>query len=350
LNPLYCHWRDIWQDVREKRLVLIDLRSEKEFALGSVPHAINIPLLNNDERHIVGKTYKEVGRIEATQLGMEIFSRKSAVFLEKIWSHAHAESRVVGLYCWRGGMRSGMVAKWVASSGLKPIVLTGGYKTFRRQVIAINDEVASRELVVLMGRTGSGKTDLIRTMPEHTPVIDLEGLAFHRGSAFGGFAQTQPSPTQQNFENLLAEKILTLGGASRILFEIENFIGPCAVPKLLRDRIAASPMVFVERTFDDRVSRLTAEYVPAWNDYVREQFLQSLQLLRTHLSGEDYATIAEAAVSGDVRTIVTMLLRLRYDRSYDKSIEKRKDQYIASFNLSADEEGARTFLTKYLEG
>ena len=348
MDTSYCRWQVIWKQVRDNELVLVDLRSEKEFALGSVPHSINIPLLNNDERHIVGKTYKEVGRIEATQLGMELFAEKASDFIDRLWSHATADTKRLAVYCWRGGMRSGMVGKWLAYSGLDVSVLQGGYKMFRRDVIQINDDVSRRDLIVLMGRTGSGKTDMIRSMPRSLPVIDLEGIARHRGSAFGAFAQTEPSPSQQNFENQLAERILECGDAPRFLFEIENFIGPCAVPQLLREKLTASKMVLVERDFDDRVKRLTAEYVPIWTKDVCGEFVSRMELLQTHISGEDYKTIIDAALNGNIEVIVSMLMRLRYDKSYDKAITKRKNQFIATFDLTADEDTARHYLINWL--
>lgn len=326
---------------------IIDLRSPGEFHRGAVPGAVNIPLFDDGERHDVGSCYKAEGTAPAVSLGLEILARKATVFRDALWEQVKGGDAT--LYCWRGGMRSGSVALWLRSMGAKLALLPGGYKAYRHWVLAQLTKLAEHPLLVLNGRTGAGKTGLIQDLArEGWPVIDLEGLAHHRGSAFGGLAQTEAVPTQQNFENQLAHCYAKIAESPRIAVEIESVIGPIILTQALRKAIARAPMVHVSRDFDDRVQGLVATYAKGWDEASHAYFHQQLPLLRRFLSRDVETQLGAAIDRRDFVFVASTLLRLRYDPVYDKSLKVQADQVIASFNLTHEEGAAKRFIVEHL--
>ena len=299
-------YASIFSRVQRQEICLVDLRSPGEFALGAMPGAVNVPLFADNERHEVGLAYKQSGPEEATSLGLEIFARKAADFLDLV-EHL-AKRRPVAVHCWRGGMRSQSVAMFLRSVGHRVELLEGGYKVYRRYVGQVLDQFALHPIVVLNGRTGAGKTDFLRDVASSVPTVDFEWIAKHRGSAFGDLAQEAPSPSQQNFENLLAEAYLAVADHPRLLVEIENFIGPCCLPFRLRRSIQAAPMVLLERNFDDRVARTAAEYTKGWSDEARDKSLTKLVLLEKSMSKVDLQAIRSSILAGDLHSAIRDLL------------------------------------------
>jgi len=334
---------DLRRSLSRAEALLLDLRSPGEFELGQIPHAVNLPLLTNSERHDVGLLYKLEGRVPATQLGLELFAAKCEDFTTRL-RELIATKKTVAVHCWRGGMRSRSVALWLKTMGTESVVLGGGYKAYRKWVTETLDHFALHPLIVLDGRTGCGKTALLRSLPTGFPAVNFEALARHRGSAFGGFAQPSPPPTQQNFENTVADSYENARHSPRIVVEIESVIGPVGLPHRLRDAVRRAPKVVVEREFDDRVERIAKEYAEGWNEDSHGQFQESMQMLSRHISAVDRATIIAAVAKFDFRTATAILLKLRYDPAYDKLLKRGEAQVIARFNLSADEDGARQFL------
>ena len=340
-------WRAVHSDPVWGAAPLIDVRSEKEFAQGAIPGAANIPLLIDADRHEVGLTYKNDGSTAALHLGLERFAARCEAFREAVDASA-AGGRKLAVHCWRGGMRSQMVAHWLGAMGYEVVVLQGGYKAFRGDVLAVIDHLGSRELLVLDGRTGAGKSALLARFPPGFPCLDLEGLAHHRGSAFGDFAQTAPVATQQNFENQLAVAALALPETGPVLVEIESMLGPILLAPKLKDRIHTSPIVHVERDFDERAARLTAEYACNWTAANDALFATRCEMLRRHLSQSDLAAVIAAVHRRDFRQAVEMLLTLRYDKIYDKGIARRAKSVIARFDLTRDEDAAVAWITDYV--
>lgn len=330
----------------ERSCVVVDLRSPTEFEQGAIPTAVNLPLLSNDQRHIVGLTYKKEGRLPATHMALEVFAEQAPEFFDSLLALARDKTLII--HCWRGGMRSQSVAMWLRAVGVKVVLLLGGYKAFRRFVLGSLDKFARHSLIVLTGRTGVGKTDLIRQLRSQIPTIDFEGIACHRGSAFGDFAQAKPSPTQQNFENELCLAYEALSHQPKILVEIENYIGPCLVPFKLREALTCSPMILLERDFEDRVERLATEYADHWTDETTKVFLERLKLLQKSISKENIEQIGRAAAEGRLKDAVRQLLQLRYDRSYDKSIDRSMPQIIATFDLTHRFEESKAAVIKLI--
>jgi tRNA 2-selenouridine synthase len=330
------------------QIKLVDLRSPSEFALGAMPHAINLPLFDDAERAEVGTLYKQVGKTEAVQRGLELVAQKIPRFLEEL-HQLSGENRRIIVHCWRGGMRSGSVAKMLRYTGIDAITLQGGYKEYRKQSLQLIDSFADHAKLVLIGRTGSGKTHLLRKLRDrHLPVIDLEWLAMHRGSAFGDIQMPAAQPTQQNFENQLAADYYPLRHRKLIAVEIEQNIGQIHMPAKLRTNVYASPMVLVERSVDSRVERLVEDYAPLWNDASRRAFIDRLEMLRHILSTEVYQEITSAINSGQLQVAARLMLEHRYDKVYDKGITRRTPQIVARFDLDKNEEEAIEAISTYL--
>jgi tRNA 2-selenouridine synthase len=183
---------------------LIDVRAPVEFAKGAFPHAVNLPLMDDEERRLVGITYKERGNAEAVKLGHTLVSGEVKAARIKAWNDfidTHPDAK---LYCFRGGQRSQISQEWIAQSGREIVRLKGGYKAFRNYLMEETERSITRfNPLVLGGRTGSGKTILLHQLEN---AIDLEGLANHRGSSFG--RTLVPQPSQIDFENALAYALI----------------------------------------------------------------------------------------------------------------------------------------------
>lgn len=332
---------DHFADITSGRLRLVDLRSPCEFNLGAMPLAVNVPLFTDDERAIVGTTYKQVGKTEAVQAGLEYVANKMPALLDELLSLAGPEKKLA-LHCFRGGMRSGSVAKLMEYVGITPVLLTGGYKAYRNQVLGLLDEFARHPILVLNGRTGSGKSALIRDLKAHgAPVIDFEGLACHRGSAVGDFNIDQPQPTQQNFENQLANEFVANKGSGRIIVEIEQDIGDIRMPRNLREHIHTSQMILIERSMDDRVKHLMSEYTTTWGEHEDKLFSERMLLLKKHIQGPVFNQILAHVEKREFSDAITLFLRHRYDACYDKGIKKVEKLIIDSINVSENWDDAR---------
>jgi tRNA 2-selenouridine synthase len=239
---------------------LLDVRSPIEFADGSAPGAVNLPLLSNDERHQVGLTYKTRGQEAAIELGHRLVSvdlRESRVQAWLDYLNAHPSAVI---YCARGGLRSQTVQSWLADKNRQRPVIHGGYKSIRRFFIDTLERLpAALEFKVIAGPTGSGKTDYLGSSNE--PSIDLEKLARHRGSAFG--AMSSPQPCQANFENELATELIKKSRLGRpILIEDESQrIGHRLIPRNLFDKMLASERIMLDIPIETRIDKILREYV-----------------------------------------------------------------------------------------
>jgi tRNA 2-selenouridine synthase len=327
----------------------VDLRSPGEFSQGSIPGALNIPLFSNNQRHEIGLTYKTVGRLSAVSLGVEMFAEMAADQYQRFTEIAGASQEVV-VHCARGGMRSQSVSIWLNSLGIRAHTLKGGYKQFRNDVLLALAQLGRHSLLVLDGRTGVGKTDLIRSLPEELPTLDLEGIANHRGSAFGDFAIGAPSPTQQNFENRLANRFLNFETHPKILCEIEQVIGPITLDLQFRRSLLQQPIVMLTRDFDDRVKRLAKEYAQGWQPEDDERFIERSKLLQRYISKENLLSIQKAVLDRKFEVATAQLLNLRYDPVYDRGFKRRNQPVLAEFNLTYEESEARAFIVDQLVG
>jgi tRNA 2-selenouridine synthase len=238
----------------------IDVRAPIEFSGGTVPGAVNLPILNDDERRRVGTAYRQQGQAAAITLGHELVSgsvkeARIEAWLAEIQAHPDAI-----LYCFRGGLRSQITQSWLSERGVDRPIVQGGYKAIRRFFLNVLDEsTQSLRFEVVSGPTGSGKTHFLKQSGR--PFIDLEELAHHRGSAFGALSDAQP--TQVNFENALALEFLRLRRTNGpILIEDESrMIGKRVIPERLFQRLQESPRLLLETPFDQRVENIFQDYI-----------------------------------------------------------------------------------------
>lgn len=242
---------------------LIDVRSPREFAAGSVPGAVNIALLTDEQRHRVGICYREKGQDEAIKLGNRLVSGAEKDCLIEQWCDYLARDPRAVLYCSRGGLRSRTASEWIfQKTGSEIPRLAGGYKAARNYLLSrLEPGTITARPILVGGRTGSGKTLLLNTLPNS---VDLEALANHRGSSFGRF--TTPQPGQADFENRLAAALVHHGqhGFSHLVVEDEGkHVGSRFIPKPLAAFFAQTDLVLLETPFEERVQITYDEYVVA---------------------------------------------------------------------------------------
>lgn len=252
-----------------RNTALIDVRAPSEFAKGSFPTAINLPLLNDDERHQIGITYKDQGQSAAIRLGERLVSGQVKVDRLEAWKSYIDSNNSAAMFCFRGGLRSQTSQQWLADLGVDIPIVRGGYKAMRRFLIDTSEAIlATAPVIVLAGRTGSAKTALLKRIEGAGKMgcIDLEGLANHRGSAFGKRIEAQPS--QIDFENNIAIELIrqTKAGATNLIFEDESrLIGRCALTPELQRVIQAAPVVMIEASLADRVNH-------SWENYILDNY------------------------------------------------------------------------------
>ncbi len=241
---------------------LIDIRSPKEFTQGHWPGAHNIPLFNDEERDLIGTTYKRKGRDSAVITGLRITSPKLTEIKDKLeFQHSKSINSHLRIYCWRGGMRSASVG-WLANAlSLNPVLLSGGYKTYRSW--AIKQFEKEWPLRLLAGKTGTGKTPLLAELSKKGIfTIDLEGLAHHKGSSFGGLGLgSQPSCEQ--FENLLAQALHNskIKCSKAIWIEAESAnLGKCRIPNKFFEQMKNAQVLEITKSQIERIKTLVEQY------------------------------------------------------------------------------------------
>jgi len=314
----------------------IDVRSPSEFQAGHITGAMNVPLFDDDQRAKVGIAYKQRGSEEAVVDGLEIVGPKMAGFvrlvkgvLEKRDENAadgDAEDRRVRVHCWRGGMRSQSFAWLMEQASLEPLVLEGGYKGYRNTVHQTFE--SQHNLMVLSGLTGAGKTKYLHLLKSRgEQVIDLEGLAVHRGSAFGGVG-LGAQPTTESFENQLFHELQIQDNSKRIWVEDEgNRIGSVNVPKAFYQQIRYAPAVFIDASIERRLDHLLEVY----GDLDLSGLAYSVEKIRKRLGGQHVAAALEALEKQDFRTAARIVLQY-YDKTYMKAVEKMPRDLMAQFS------------------
>lgn len=305
-----------WPGWRTPSLTVLDVRSPSEFRQGHIPGAISFPLFNDEERASVGILYKNRGRGHAVLHGLGCVGPRLEGMARRLLELAGA-GRELGLYCSRGGMRSGSVAWLCSTVGIGAHVLEGGYKRFRRHVL----EHLAKEypLLVLGGRTGSGKTEILLRMAESgAQVLDLEGMAKHRGSAFGAWPDS-PQPSCEHFENRLAVALAGYDAALPIWVEDESEnLGNVNLPRFFFRQIRNAPVVVVNTEQKARLERVLREY----GGIAQEHMATSLDRIRKRLGGAEHKKGRACIEHGDLAGLASILLAY-YDKAYEKQLLDR---------------------------
>ena len=296
---------------------VVDVRAPAEFQQGHIPGARNLPLFSDAERAAVGTSYKQEGRATAVQLGLELVGPKLASLGRTLstWS-AEANGEPLRLHCWRGGMRSGSVA-WLADTlDLPVLLLEGGYKAYRRWVL--EQLLRPWPIHLLGGRTGTGKTDLLLALERRgVAVIDLEGLAHHRGSSFGNLG-LPPQPSNEHYENRIAAVLERYREAEQIWVEAESAqVGHCRVPTGLWQRMQQAPLLEIRRPLEERLQQLVAVYGVQDPDALAE----ATRRIGRRLGPQRTAAALEAIDRHDWSDACRQMLDY-YDRCYDHELQR----------------------------
>ncbi|NQV02162.1 MAG: tRNA 2-selenouridine(34) synthase MnmH [Bacteroidia bacterium] len=297
---------------------VVDVRSPAEFKQGHIPGAINIPLFNDTERKEIGTLYVQLGRDHAILRGLDIILPKTGKLVRTL-SDCTKENNLY-LYCWRGGLRSLNMAWLFETNGYHVSILDGGYKAYRRFIRTRLDEKA--RVVVLGGYTGSGKTEVLHYLAQiGEQVIDLEELASHKGSAFGGIGLPD-QPTNEQFENNLFELWQRLEKKRLIWIEDESrMIGKVTMPDPMIRKIQESPLIILEVPKEIRIERLVREYAG-----INDQLLsEAVMKIEARLGSLEAKGAGQSIQERDYATVADKVLTY-YDKTYSFSINRREDQ------------------------
>ncbi|MBC8033313.1 MAG: tRNA 2-selenouridine(34) synthase MnmH [Chitinophagaceae bacterium] len=323
-----------------KEQPVLDVRSPGEFLQAHIPGAVSLPLFTDEERKVVGTTYKQKSREAAIKIGLDYFGvkmRKMVEETEEIVSGIKAKGDrqtidcnpdsyrepTVLVHCWRGGMRSAGVAWLLDLYGFKVYTLVGGYKAYRHWVRQQFDH--SYNFGIIGGYTGSGKTLVLKELQRlGKPVIDLEALACHKGSAFGAFGEAE-QPRQEMFENLLAKELSRYAGENmngeRIFVEDESHrIGNLNIPLNLWTHMRNCPVYFLDIPFEQRLDYITVEY----GKFEKEKLVNAIIRIQKRLGGQETKNAINFLIEGDVKECFRILLKY-YDKWYSKGLHNREN-------------------------
>ena len=300
---------------------VIDVRSPAEFAIDHLPGAVNLPVLGDAERVEVGTVYVQESRFRARRIGAAYVARNVARHLETALADRPAKFRPL-LYCWRGGMRSNAMATILSGVGWRVGVVDGGYKRWRRLVVsALIESAAPINLVRIDGETGAAKTAVLQALGRRgAAIIDLEGLARHRGSVFGDMPGEAQSP-QKLFESSLFD-VMRRAGDGPIVIEAESaHIGRVALPRRVWRAMAESPRIALTAPIEARAARVVGDY----QDFIERPGLVAVAIERLrpfHPKAQIEEWLAQAAV-GDWRALAVSLMRDHYDPLYARGRTRR---------------------------
>lgn len=307
---------------------VIDVRSDAEYKHAHIPGAYSLPLFNDEERKIVGTAYKQKGKQQAIKLGLDFFGVKmkgmidetekiSSDYKSSVTSPAYRNNAFV-VHCWRGGMRSAGVAWLLDLYGFDVYTIIGGYKAYRNWVLQQFEK--DYQLNILGGYTGSGKTDVLKNLQKsNQPIIDLEGLANHKGSAFGSLGE---QPSQEMFENLLAQELqLQQRSGSPIWIEDESQrIGQINIPHLFWKQMRSMPIQFLDIPFENRLDYLLKSY----GKINKEALVNSIIRIQKRLGPLETKTAIGFLVEENYKACFEILL-IYYDKMYTKGLQNREN-------------------------
>ncbi len=308
---------------------IIDVRSPDEYAKAHIPGALSIPLFDNEERAKVGTAYKQKNKESAILLGLEFVGPKMKDFAVEAKRISKNNSLLV--YCWRGGMRSGSMAWLFDMVGLKVQVLDGGYKAYRTY---LKSEFAKKaNIKILSGYTGSGKTDILKALKElGEQIIDLEGLAHHKGSAFGYIGAGEQLPSQQ-FENNLFQEWLKLDKEKVIWIEDESkAIGKNYIPDELFVQMRTADVIKILIDKEIRIKRLVKEYTHV----DKELLIYQLNRISKRLGSKETKEAIEAIENNKMPKAVNIALSF-YDKAYLHGLSKRESSDIKEVMIGEDD-------------
>ncbi len=320
------------------RLPVIDVRSPGEYIHAQIPGALSLPLFSDEERKVVGTAYKQQSKQIAIKFGLDFFGVKMRSMVEEVEKIVKSQELAarspeselsspdsslskpspILIHCWRGGMRSGAVAWLLDLYGFEVYVLEGGYKAYRNWVISQFEK--EYDFKILGGYTGSGKTTILYELEKNNQtIVDLEKLANHKGSAFGGIGQGD-QPSQEMFENLLATDLFKKEKETIWLEDESQRIGRLHIPHPLWNTMRTKPVFFIDIPFQERLIYITKEY-GVWD---KEQLLQSIERIQKRLGPLETKSAIAHLHKNEIEECFGILL-LYYDKHYKKGLQNREN-------------------------
>jgi tRNA 2-selenouridine synthase len=320
----------MWNDPKlielfSKKIPLIDVRAPVEFQAGSIPYSINLPIMNDEERHLIGTCYKEFGQEKAIQLGHELVSGDLKAHRIKMWRDYIEEFPEAQVFCFRGGLRSQITCEWIDHKDKKP--LPGGYKRLRHFFLSWLEESPLPRFIRLGGLTGNGKTRLLPRIQHH---LDIEGLAHHRGSAFGTKGK---QPSQITFENLIALGLMNNTGKTLIVEDESATLGKVFIPKRIFSHMRESPLVILEVDPVERINNIFEDYVRTSN---ADFFIQGVKKIEKRLGAIKVKILSDDITEAFSKPLeashhekwISTLLAEYYDPLYQKDLRYNEDKVL----------------------
>ncbi|WP_442594055.1 tRNA 2-selenouridine(34) synthase MnmH [Neobacillus sp. D3-1R] len=335
--------------IKLAKAVAIDVRSPIEFKEGSIPGAINLPLFSDEERSEIGTIYKQQGQEKAKWRAMEIVSPKIPYLMSEV-KKLQDKSTIPVIHCWRGGMRSKAVATFMEYAGLPSLRLTGGYKSYRQYILDKTEELLPNKAIVLHGKTGVGKTAILHQLQSKGyPVLDLEGIAGHRGSIFGSIGIGEGN-SQKNFDALLFSELEKLKDFPYIIMEAESKrIGRVVQPQGLLKLKENGHHLYLELPIATRVDHIMDEYVYPFKTlpWFKDKVQTALEKIEKRMKdSERRLELNQSFLEENWPLFIKVLLEDYYDPRYDH----KKLEYAGNFVMfeAEDINQAVTDIEKYL--
>ncbi|WP_138160135.1 tRNA 2-selenouridine(34) synthase MnmH [Peptoniphilus catoniae] len=321
--------------------LFIDLRSEGEFKAGTIPGAISMPVLSNEERKVVGTLYDSGKITEAKLKGVEFFTPKLVDYYKFIAEACRDYEPI--LFCSRGGFRSTVLFDLLKSLGQKVYKLNLGYKGYRAYVLKCLENLGDYEYIVLKGFTGCGKTEILKELSKRGKnVLDLEGLANHRGSLFGGVGLGN-QPSQKTFESEILESYRRFKKGPVFVEAESSRIGDLILPLKLKTAIATSPKkVLINDTVEGRLARIKGDYLRDYSEDTKKELMEALENLKKYISHKRYVDYLNLIKEEKFDFIIKDLMEKYYDANY----AIKKDDFILSINNEDPEKSCDYLLEK----
>ncbi|MBX2889103.1 MAG: tRNA 2-selenouridine(34) synthase MnmH [Ferruginibacter sp.] len=311
-------------------LPVLDVRSPSEYTHAHIPNAFSLPLFSDEQRSIVGTLYKQRSREQAIKAGLDFFNMRKMVedaedLISDYYGGKKEKHNTVLVHCWRGGMRSSAVAWLLSLYGFEVFCLKGGYKSFRNWVLKVFEQ--KHNINILGGYTGSAKTYLLKALEQKgAQVIDLEELAHHKGSAFGGIGQP-PQPSQEMFENKLAMALNMISKNTSVWIEDESQrIGSLHIPHVLWNQLRQKDVYFLDIPFNERLNHICKEY----GMLDKSQLMEAVSRIKKRLGPNETKMVLEHLENGNIHDAFEILLRY-YDKLYGKALNNREN-YVGIIN------------------
>ena len=344
------------KSLNKNSVVYIDVRTNKEYNESTIPGAINIPILNNKERKIIGTIYNNESPAAAKMKGVEFISPKIPKLVKKIKKLRKKYNYVI-IFCSRGNLRSKSLVTFADLAGLKAFQLKGGYKAYRHFILdQLENYNLNNKFLVIHGNTGVGKTDLLyKLQNKDINIIDLEGLANHRGSAFGGIG-LKKARNQKMFDSLLWEKLENINNSNIIAVEAENRrIGMSNLPQFFVNKMKNGIHILIESSLKSRINRIYNEYTNSLQKNEKkfiQKTLDSIKSVKKYLIRDmgkhNYQKLQTLVKNKKLKSVIEILLKHYYDPLYKNKQKQQKDYSlkIKSDNINYLQKEITNFIEK----